>query len=185
MHGVYMITESKDVSKEYLKSKFDSDKQVLITNDQKLTMPVKSLGFTKEHLAVENEGTKIFVRPEAFTFIKDSNGKAKGISINGYRAPDGEYYKAEMAFKKIDGVSVDVIRNGKFAGWGVVKLDKGAAVSMAAKDEIMITVDGKEFGKFIDQKNRKVARQKEAEKTNSVKAMKGKDAGKENSLGSR
>jgi len=52
VHGVDVITESKRVSKGYLKSKFDSDKHVLTTDEQKLTMPVKSLGFMKEQMAL-------------------------------------------------------------------------------------------------------------------------------------
>ena len=100
--------------------------------------------------------TEIFIRPEVFTCIKDGKGNFNGITVKGYPSPNGKLFDAKFSFIEKDGISADIIQEGKFAGWAVVNLKPGAIIAMVPQPGIMITASGRDFGKFIEQKNEEV-----------------------------
>lgn len=110
---------------------------------------------------------KVFIHPDVIRRIKE-DGKTVGISIPGYQAVDGEYYKVDIRFKNKDGIKVDTVKNSpKFGNYRLVKVPKGAVLDIVSDKGNKDTLDVSAFRSFVDNKNRKAV-QRETEKKNGI-----------------
>lgn len=99
----------------------------------------------------------VFIHPDAF------KKEQAGISLSGFRSPDGQYYDIKIPYvrQNENSPSVSILRNSqKFKGYAVVKMKDGACLDMVNKDG-KASLDGKAFKNFVDNKNRKVQRPKQ------------------------
>ena len=107
---------------------------------------------------------KIFVNPKNFSYIRDENKKATGISISGYQHTDGKYYNVELPFFKDKEVNISIlgknVQNKNLVGYAVVSIRPNAEVSLVSKEGKEKT-NVKSVKKFINAKNRKVTNKKQ------------------------
>ena len=114
----------------------------------------------------KSKDSYVYIRPQAVKMERDDDGKAIGLTVSGFRSPDGEYYKIHIPFQSKDGKVTSKILSKqdtmRFAGWGFVKFDKNAVLDMKNSRGEEATLDMQAFKKFIDNKNHKIEQQLQA-----------------------
>ena len=114
----------------------------------------------------KSKDSYVYIRPQAVKMERDDDGKAIGLTVSGFRSPDGEYYKIHIPFQSKDGKVTSKILSKqdtmRFAGWGFVKFDKNAVLDMKNSKGEEATLDMQAFKKFIDNKNHKIEQQLQA-----------------------